>query len=75
MKTLLMYFSNRREESVKWKESTIFFFVLFCFSFSIQFSFSIRFIDCASLNERLHTTKNKKDNNDHLGPNTDFEIR
>lgn len=71
MKTLLMYFSNRREESVKWKESTI----LFCFSFAIQFSFSIRFIDCASLNERLHTTKNKKDNNDHLGPNTDFEIR
>lgn len=73
MKTLLMYFSNRREESVKWKESTIFF--CFVFSFSIQFSFSIRFIDCASLNERLHTTKNKKDNNDHLGPNTDFEIR
>lgn len=49
---------------------------LFCFVSPFQlFSFSIRFIDCASLNERLHTTKNKKDNNDHLGPNTDFEIR
>lgn len=34
MKTLLMYFSNRREESVKWKESTI-----FCFVSPFQFSF------------------------------------